>query len=389
MRLIGWSTYLACSWTWCIGMFLPALLMRDFGWWGFVVFAVPNIVGAAAMGFLAPGGEKLRAWTETHASAIAWFTRVTIGFHLYFAGMLIDRPLPFWSLPLAAILIVLMISAARLRPSTFVRSSATVLLGSLVFGAGLMITGPTPDHAALAAGSVPIGAFPLATVCILGFGLCPYLDATFLRTREQTEGRSGLVFTLGFGVFFASMIGLTAYYAPLLSAAGGAALKGPVRGWLAAHLLLQACYTVAAHAERRMLNPPPSGRRVPPAATALAAGLLVGIGYLSRLLPPLGPMPAGEVGYRLFLSFYGLVFPAYLLIGFMTSGWSPRPLSRSSWRGFVTALVLASPFYAIGFFTTNAAYLAPGVMVVAVVALITKATDRRHPIEPAPPGPST
>lgn len=50
--VLGWAAYLACSWTWCIGMFLPVLLVRDYGVWGFVVFAVPNVVGAGAMGWV-------------------------------------------------------------------------------------------------------------------------------------------------------------------------------------------------------------------------------------------------------------------------------------------------------------------------------------------------
>ena len=49
---IGWAAYLACSWTWCIGMFLPVLLYRDFGLRGFILFAVPNVLGAAAMGWV-------------------------------------------------------------------------------------------------------------------------------------------------------------------------------------------------------------------------------------------------------------------------------------------------------------------------------------------------
>lgn len=31
---ILWALFLASSWTWCIGMFLPVLLMRDAGWMG-------------------------------------------------------------------------------------------------------------------------------------------------------------------------------------------------------------------------------------------------------------------------------------------------------------------------------------------------------------------
>ena len=42
---IGWAAFLASSWTWCIGMFLPVLMIRDYGGWGWAVFALPNILG--------------------------------------------------------------------------------------------------------------------------------------------------------------------------------------------------------------------------------------------------------------------------------------------------------------------------------------------------------
>ena len=44
-----WALFLGVSWTWVIGMFLPVLLVRDYGMLGWIVFAVPNVVGAAAM----------------------------------------------------------------------------------------------------------------------------------------------------------------------------------------------------------------------------------------------------------------------------------------------------------------------------------------------------
>src|SRR5690242_7362807 len=56
LRVLGWGAYLACSWTWCISMFLPVLLVRDYGVWGFVVFAVPNVIGAGAMGWVLRNG---------------------------------------------------------------------------------------------------------------------------------------------------------------------------------------------------------------------------------------------------------------------------------------------------------------------------------------------
>src|SRR5438045_4364218 len=79
-----WAIYLAMSWTWCIGMFLPVLLVRDYGVWGWIVFAVPNVVGAAAVGWLyrCRHGHPV---TQAHARAISLFSLLTAGFQIYFA----------------------------------------------------------------------------------------------------------------------------------------------------------------------------------------------------------------------------------------------------------------------------------------------------------------
>ncbi len=64
-------------------MFLPALLLRDYGWWGFVVFAVPNVVGAAAMGWvLRPGASE--AILARHRPMCEAFSLATIAFQAYF-----------------------------------------------------------------------------------------------------------------------------------------------------------------------------------------------------------------------------------------------------------------------------------------------------------------
>ena len=44
-QITTWAIYLGTSWTWCIGMFLPVLVLRELGLTGFLSFAIPNIVG--------------------------------------------------------------------------------------------------------------------------------------------------------------------------------------------------------------------------------------------------------------------------------------------------------------------------------------------------------
>src|SRR4029079_12438831 len=88
-----WAVYLAMSWTWCIGMFLPVLLVRDYGVWGWIVFAVPNVVGAAAVGWLYRCRDGLPV-TEAHARVISLFSLVTAGFQIFFACWVIDIIFP-------------------------------------------------------------------------------------------------------------------------------------------------------------------------------------------------------------------------------------------------------------------------------------------------------
>ena len=62
-RTVGWGLYCTTSWTWCIGMYLPLILLRDYGWPGFIAFAIPNVLGCAAFGYVvdAKRSDALRA----------------------------------------------------------------------------------------------------------------------------------------------------------------------------------------------------------------------------------------------------------------------------------------------------------------------------------------
>src|ERR1700677_654567 len=84
LRTLSWAVYLGCSWTWCIGMFLPVILVSEFGNVAWFVFAIPNVIGAAAMGWtLAKPGSSERIVAEHRAACVA-FSAVTFAFHLFF-----------------------------------------------------------------------------------------------------------------------------------------------------------------------------------------------------------------------------------------------------------------------------------------------------------------
>src|SRR4051794_35329380 len=82
LSCLGWAAYLACSWTWCIGLFLPVLLVRDFGVRGWVTFAIPNVVGAAMFGWIVRDGDASRRLVEKHRLACEIFSAVTIAYQL-------------------------------------------------------------------------------------------------------------------------------------------------------------------------------------------------------------------------------------------------------------------------------------------------------------------
>src|SRR5688572_9226592 len=83
------ATFLAASWTWVIGMFLPVLLVREYGVWAWVIFAIPNCVGAAAMGWTLRTPVQSRDMVDAHAVACRAFSLVTIAFHVFVVGWII------------------------------------------------------------------------------------------------------------------------------------------------------------------------------------------------------------------------------------------------------------------------------------------------------------
>src|SRR5882724_1907679 len=99
---LAWAAFLACSWTWCIGMFLPVLMVRDFGLLGWIVFAVPNIVGAAAMGWVLSKPGTAQRLAKDHALACQCFSTVTVTFHCFFVGWIV-RAMLGWIGPALAL----------------------------------------------------------------------------------------------------------------------------------------------------------------------------------------------------------------------------------------------------------------------------------------------
>lgn len=393
-----WAAFLACSWTWCIGMFLPALLIRDLGLWGYVVFAVPNVVGAAAMGWVLKSPESSRRLVEDHKQAAVLFSRVTILFHFFWLGWLWTR---FGSVFFEERLhLVLLVALLAIACGTIVRLSdhKTQLAALLIWlvSAGLLVTFATDASLFTEATNQLAREQPfsydvlwLLPASAFGFAFCPYLDLTFHHARQQTAtpGGSRFAFGMGFGVFFFSMILLTFLYSGLIVTFIRMSAETIDSFWiiwyLAGHMLLQLAFTVAIHRKRLLIQ---SGTPKPQ--------ILSGIGLLCMLSLLAGGvcswidlnswtarMSLGEIGYRAFLTFYGLIFPAYVYLNIWNiRGRCLRTRTPRSTLVTLIAIVLASPFFFMGFFVRDERYIPAGVAILLLAKLFTGSEGRPRPL---------
>ena len=375
---LGWACYLACSWTWCIGMFLPVLLVRDFGLWGFVVFAVPNVLGAAAMGWVLSRAAASQI-IQHNPTAIPMFSAVTVLFQAYFLGWIIsandgDGAFSWTALVTAAAVLIADMGWGRRSVARRMALAAITLAASI--GVGILIL-VSPSPVALPSGQAP-DVLALAPVCCFGFLLCPYLDATFLQAaaaQDQRQRRAS--FTLGFGVLFAAMILITLFYAGYFLTGNGVvnpAGSALLRGALSLHLAAQLTFTIIAHQRLEHGYPRRSGGVLLVIAVVVLGGLLSRFVSWDRAPLHGSGMTLGEVTYRLFMAFYGLVFPAYVWLCMI-----PTRDGHSGTRGrsgqlklliWAAAVALAAPAFWMGFIERRTWWLAPGLAVVLVARLL-------------------
>jgi len=209
----------------------------------------------------------------------------------------------------------------------------------------------------------------LTPVVVFGFALCPYLDATFLRARSSTGPLAGrAAFAFGFLVPFVIMIGFTVLYAGLL-------VSGHVVGWhlVLAHLALQGGFTIAVHLREAKLSMPER------AVTLLLTlgGLLASWGLPNGMLPWASNMLAWEVVYRLFLSAYGLFFPAYVLYAMVPDALGLGPMPRLARLVTSITIGVVLPMYAMGFVAREEQWLPLAFGLVLGGAFITFVMRRR------------
>lgn len=350
---LAWALYLGMSWTWIIGMYLPVLLVRDYGLTAWIIFAIPNCLGAAAMGWVMRSRRASVDLTSQHALACRIFSLVTIAFHLFVVT---------WKLPqlvgniawITPIVLVQIAFTPMLRKRGALLSCLVVFLISASIAIALWTTGalelPKVQTARLG------DLLGLSFVCTVGFLLCPYLDLTFHRARQSTtDSGARIAFGVGFCFFFASMIVLTLFYARGINTLA----VQSVAAWLIyVHISVQAILTVALHSAVAY-DQAEAGDDVATYRSALGCALGVGLAgamlayfFNSHGVTYAGFDDFGEIVYRLFLSFYGLIAPAYALTSFRQK--------RPNWRWTAIAIGLAMPFYWIAFIERHMAWALVG-----------------------------
>jgi hypothetical protein len=378
MRSIAWHTalargcFLASSWTWVIGMFFPVYLIRDYGWPGWLAFALPNILGAAAMGVLA--GRASSDFERRFARALQTFSLVTIAFHAAFlswflAAVCADLPMirqGFLGPIITLVILALAWAVSRLAFPRLIALGVLAWCCSMFFTFWASRTSSTitlpPAH-----GSRPItDLFAAVPALMLGFFACPWLDLTFWRIRRVTPGATGsAAFVLGFGVFFLAMIGFTFFYA-------GALARGDYSYYIVAHIATQSLFTLAVHLRCRAdsLAGDPIGnspRAVPlDRALLITLALMLCLGAIPWLPPPRADYPLTRLVYELFMSFYGFLFPAFAWIVMLPRS---RGTLAERHRTFFLAILIAGPMFALGYLMQWALWLLPAVGAVLMAPL--------------------
>jgi hypothetical protein len=386
-----WGIFCACSWTWCIGMYLPVLLIERFGWPGFFAFAIPNVLGCSALALVVRDPARNAQLIAQHAPMMALFSVITIAYHTFFTVWLLQDIIAVIDMPWWGPMLVAVVMYALSLVFAFFDDRDWLALALIVYAISLA--------AMFAVGlgaidRVPASTFPpsrllwlIPTLCF-GFLLCPYLDLTF--HRAAMHSRNPRASFMLFGLSFAPMLLLTVLIWFGWRVWSVAAIAVLVMG----HLFAQMIFTCGVHLrELRLTSAFECNKRRALAMLAPALGVAalpiaqwiveqLPRGWLRRadsaaLAAGADAALVGECTYLTFLFFYGMVFPAYVLLAMA----SRRPFSSwRDWLAFAALIVLSIPMYAAGFLFNRTHWLLPPLALTVVWFLL-----RRMRKQPSPP----
>ena len=294
-----------------------------------------------------------------HGVAMTAFSAVTVAYHMFFVVWLFAELIggPYGQLwqPLTAAVIVFLLGLVL----SFLDNRDWLVLSVLVYALSLTtfaMIGISPLKTIAWDGAQSHHELAwLTPVIVFGFLLCPYLDLTFHRAIQNSPSRNAFAL---FGIAFFVMILLTCViWFPRSDALRGIAL---------AHILAQIVFTVGAHLREIRVSPAIHNRErrwLIMAAPLLAAPLL----FIARMFSDAGAL--GEDLYLRFLVFYGLVFPAYVLL-FTKFSHRTLKLTRRGVAMYATIVLLSIPFYELGFLHQWAWLLVFPIGVMMLMALL-------------------
>ena len=325
-------------------MFLPVILLHRYGWEGFAMFAIPNVIGCTLFGYIVRTPERSKALAEKYARAMSWFAIVTIAFHAFFIVMMMlmhcenANPLLTRFLPFGIVIVggVVALLPSRVWPYLALIVWAT----SLAIGYSLL-----PIENEISQSRPWQDVIWLTPIVTFGFLFCPYLDPTFHRAIQCSPSKHAFGV---FGITFGAMIGVTCLYHNVI-------LETLTVG-IGIHLVIQTLFTIGAHfREGARVNNRKNRRRF--VCFAFVAGLIA----IEAAHRPHAVEEGLTNDYLRFFVFYGLVFPG-LVSTFMATR---RAFSTKRVMVFSIVAVASLPFLEWGYIGES-----PWLTVLPAIALL-------------------
>lgn len=359
LQILGWAFYLASSWTWCIGMFLPVILLRDYGAWGWVIFVIPNILSACAMPYILRKSSASIEIVEKHKIACVVFSIFTIIFHIYFIGW-ISALIPNAFILISGIMLFLVyIFWLFTRASCLLVAFIVWILSFVCFILAFNVV-PIEKIDLFKCGNLIYNTnalLYLTPVCMFGFLLCPYLDLTFYKARQSNNlTNSKIIFTIGFCILFLLMMSFTFFYAmPIASIFQGIPYVLKDQNQLPQvyiyiiffHMLIQSGFTLTIHL-RSVFNIINKHQKMN--LSFLILSLMV---YILPIIfngkNTFLDITINEIIYRSFMAFYSLIAPMYVFLFIIPKKGENISLSKNNLIIWIIVMLFALPFYVIAF----------------------------------------
>lgn len=353
IRIFGWSAYLCCSWMWCIGMFYPVLLYRDFGIASWFIFTIPNVIGATLVPWFIKDVNSSKKFIIIHSFACQFFSFVTILFNVYFLlWTFVSFKLSFSLLLLTILLffLLLIISRNHILPVTLITFfiSLCALLIIFVFADKTGLTIVREENYGL------VEALGLVPVFLIGFFFCPYLDLTFHRViRESRKSQTKLIYVIGFLIFFLGFLILNVKYFPIIyhTLLGNNPIQNGVFLVVCSYIIIQCSFTSIAHLNELLKQTAPRFAWILFVCFLIIVTVyaVIANGTLNLIGKPIN---SHEIFYIGFLAIYGLFAPLYVWLFIVIKfGKSQKyVMNYKRWLIWLIAILLSIPFYILGFY---------------------------------------